>query len=97
MEEEDLSDGTDEQGGDELRSSVQSRHHKGGEDVAHRDHHLRYITGSFFYRSKINLTSRKDLENQSNCGRRHVPLRKDGDGVVGHCVASAQGLVVVGR
>ena len=40
MEEEDLSDGTDEQGGDELRSSVQSRHHKGGEDVAHRDHHL---------------------------------------------------------
>ena len=40
MEEEDLSDGTDEQGGDELRSSVQSRHYKGGEDVAHRNHHL---------------------------------------------------------
>ena len=40
MEEEDLSDGTDEQGSDELRSSVQSRHYKGGEDVAHRNHHL---------------------------------------------------------
>ena len=39
---DDLSEGTDEQGSDELGSSVESGHHKGREEVAHGDHHLLY-------------------------------------------------------
>ena len=31
QDDDDLGDSTDEQGSDELRSSVESRHHKGGE------------------------------------------------------------------
>ena len=42
-----LSDSTDEKGSNELRSSVESRHDKGGEEVAHRNHHLLYYLGKY--------------------------------------------------
>ena len=77
-------------------TGVQSRHHEGGEEVAGGNHHLKkqIKTQKSQKFSICDNTMSKDLVYQGNRNWGHIPICKDGDGIVGHCVASAQCLRV---